>query len=282
MKLNLNFFFLLMIGFAVNAQVKSVSYDLRFNNETRLYDAYLIINEGNAHTPLERLQFNSLFSIVAPGNASFIMNKSHMPLVNNADYKGSKAMTWEVSSFLEKVPSLHGKSVYAITPKMNSSSFYNDLKEGDEVKLFSVEISPLPVDKSDVRIFNNQKDPSSKNLEGNNFNQGFTLGGIKQLFSEKEIEKIEQSGKTEISSVEVYPNPAIDHVNVKLQLNHITKVKLSMIDVTGKVIVNKIIEESQGAFIQQLGFNVIPGIYTIKIETDTEVTERKVSVLGQL
>jgi hypothetical protein len=282
MKLNLNFFFLILIGFAVNAQVKSVSYDLRFNNQTRLYDAYLIINEGNARTPLERLQFNSQFSIVAPGSSSFIMNKSHMPLVNNADYKGNKAMTWVVSSFLEKVPCLNGNSVYAICPKMNATSFYNDMKEGDEVKLFSIEISPLPADKSDVRIFNNKKDPSSKNLEGNDFNQGFTMGSVKQLFDGKEVENVDQSVKTEVSSVEVYPNPAIDHVNVKLQLNHTTSVKLSMIDIAGKVITNKIVEGNQGSFIQQLGFNVIPGIYTIKIETDAEVTERKISVVGQL
>jgi hypothetical protein len=283
MKSNLVLFFFFITILHSIAQVKSVSYDIRYNNQTGLFDAFLLVNEGEAHSQVERLQFNAQFSIVTPGHTSFSIEESFMPLENNRNYKGTKAARWEVASFFENEDVLNGNSIYAVSPRLFNTSFYNDLKEGSEVKLFSMSVTPVPVDKKKVRIFDNIKDPSAKKFGGSNFENGFTMGGVTQLYNvnhSMNIPNLEKGGET---FSKVYPNPALDHVTIDYSITAVSNVKVIMTDNTGKIIISKIYTENAiGNLSRQFNFQVTPGMYTISIDNGNSKEEHKIVVVAQI
>ena len=65
------------------SQIQSVDYSLRFNNETCLFDCFLIVNEGKTKSTVSRAQFNSQVTIVVPVSSSVFIEESFMPLRDN-------------------------------------------------------------------------------------------------------------------------------------------------------------------------------------------------------
>ena len=167
------------------SQISSVKYQLKFDESTGFYDVYLIAQKGNAKTIRDRVQFNSQISLVVPTSTKVAVAQSIMPIQNNFSMQGGKPMPWLVSSELV-APSVAPKNDFvAITPSMNPTSFFNEVKEGEAVKLFSLKVTPLPVCKSDIRLFENELDPSSDvfGMGGGDFNNGYTIGGIEQKYN---------------------------------------------------------------------------------------------------
>jgi hypothetical protein len=273
---------LILISFSqVYSQIKSVSYDLRYNTITNQYDAYLIILDGEAHSSKERIQFNAQLSIITPSNTSFTMEKSYMPLENNSNYKGTKSVNWEVSNNMDKVSAIGGKSIYSIAPKLNKTGFYNDLKVGDEVKLFSIEVSPMPVNKADVRLYSNTEDPKSEEIYGSDFRNGFTVGGVAQLYKEMEANRSIDLVKSFTSNV--YPNPAVNHVNVDITSAKEESVNLTIVDVNGREVLNNTFEKKNGGLMTKyVPLNVAPGIYSMKVTMAGQTQEHKIVFVGQL
>lgn len=93
-------------------------------------------------------------------------------------------MEWAISSKVTSPSVSPEYDFYGITPKLAPAGFYNTLKEGDLIKLFSVRIEGDEFDHSMVRIFNNENDPRSfeEGMLNGDFSNGFTLGGYTQLF----------------------------------------------------------------------------------------------------
>jgi hypothetical protein len=273
--------FILFSFSQVYSQIKSVSYDLRYNAITNQYDAYLIILDGEAHRSKDRIQFNAQLSIITPSNTSFTMEKSYMPLENNNNYKGNKSVNWEVSNNMDKVSAIGGNSIYSIAPKLNKTGYYNDMKVGDEVKLFSIEVSPMPINKADVRLYSNTSDPKSKDLFGSDFRNGFTIGGVAQVYNEMQEKNTADLVKEFTSSV--YPNPAINHVNVDITSAKEEKVNISIVDVNGREVLNNTFDKkNSGLMTKYLPLNVAPGIYSMKVAMAGQTQEHKIVFVGQL
>ncbi len=177
----------LLLGFAffpqLNAQVKSVKYELKHNQQTGLFDCYLLIDEGNAISKRERLQFFSQISLVVPTNSIVKVEKTYMPLQNNQEYKGTTPIEWDLQKPL-RAPSASPKmDFYSLVPVLSPSAFYNDIKQGDKILLFSVNVKTDKLD--DVRLYNTAIDPDATaiGMKGRDFTNGFCIGGAQNYYT---------------------------------------------------------------------------------------------------
>jgi len=175
------FFLITQIGFA---QIQSVDYSLRFNNETCLFDCYLIVNQGKTKSTVSRAQFNSQVTIVVPVTSNVFVEESFMPLRDNQEFRSAEPVSWEISNELEQPAELSSSRLVSISPILAPTAFYNDLEQGDEVKLFSLKVNPIVNCAEGVRLFDNQKDPNSASggMMGADFSNGFTVGGVAQKY----------------------------------------------------------------------------------------------------
>jgi hypothetical protein len=176
--------FLLHISDQCMAQVSGVNYQIRFNPATCLYEARLIITGGSATSAIQRAQFSAQYSIVVPTGSSVNIAANHMPLQNNQNYGGAQPTIWYISSSVQNPAALAGYDLYSITPTLTPTSFYNNLNTGDTVRLFSLQINPLPICGFGVRPYENGVDPDSSapGMAGGDFSNGFTIGGTAQKY----------------------------------------------------------------------------------------------------
>ena len=78
----------------IHSQVTSVDYQIKYNDSSCVYDAYIIINAGSATTVPQRIQFNAQYSIIVPTGTDLTISESYMPLQSNATYTGTTPLTW--------------------------------------------------------------------------------------------------------------------------------------------------------------------------------------------
>ena len=174
------------------AQISSVNYQVKFNAQTNLFDCYLIVKEGNTNSVSERAQFNSQLTLVIPSGSNISLKESYMPIQNNQKYNGNIAQSWILTN-IRQSPSIDVSHDYvSFVPNLSPTSFYNDLKSGDQVKLFSVSITPIESCGSEIKLFDNITDPSSRSngMYGGDFSNGFTIGGITPKYAGNEDIKI--------------------------------------------------------------------------------------------
>lgn len=169
----------------ISSQVESVNYKLKYNSETCLFDCYLVVNEGAAKKTLHRAQFNAQITLVAPLESNVHITESYMPLINNQDSRSTQPAQWELSNEIESPHQLKGFRLVSIFPELLPTAFYNEVNAGDEVKLFSFSVIPTLDCAKDVRLYNNNEDPSSlgKGMAGSDFRNGFTIGGVDQKYA---------------------------------------------------------------------------------------------------
>ena len=175
---------LLCSAVSSKAQVRGVQFALAYNSLTNLFDCFLYVKEGSAQSTIERIQFNAQFSLVVPTGSTVEVRETHMPLVDNQLLKGVLPIKWAITSKLSSPQIAPDIDLYGITPNLAPAGFYNELEEGDFVKLFSVAVEAEALDYSQVRIFDNQKDPKSYQIgmKNGDFSNGFTMGGYLQLY----------------------------------------------------------------------------------------------------
>lgn len=178
------FALLLTAGF-VNAQVSQINYQVKFNPVTNLFDGYLLVKKGTATSMRERVQLNAQFTVVVPSGSNVEVVKSYMPLQNNQNYEGSKAAAWTVSNVKEQPFTDPFNDYVSIIPNLSPSAFYNDLKEGDAVKLFSFKVNSVANCGTDIKIYDVRSHLSSseRGMSGGDFSNGFTMGGIEQKYA---------------------------------------------------------------------------------------------------
>jgi len=167
------------------AQVTSIQYALLLNPNTNLFDCFLYVEEGEANTTRQRVQFNAQVSLLIPTGAEVNIASCYMPLVDNQSFKGVAPLQWVITSLL-KSPEINPEfDFYGITPTLAPAGFYNKLKSGDLIKLFSLSVEGEEVDLNQVRLFDNDLDPKSgdSGMRHGDFSNGFTMGGFSQLYN---------------------------------------------------------------------------------------------------
>ena len=168
-----------------SAQLEQVSYSLEFNAEQCMFDVYMNVEKGNTNTTMHRVQLNSQISVIAPANANINVEETFMPLIDNQTKSSNTPASWEVTSMLNAPAVSSHLSYHSITPYLNPAAFYGDIKLGDKVKLFTFSVEPFLNCASDVRLFDNESDPTSldEGMRGANFKNGFTIGGLHQSYT---------------------------------------------------------------------------------------------------
>lgn len=175
----------LLIGaLHVQAQVTGIQYAILFNSETQLLDCYIYIDEGQANSTRDRVQFNAQYSLVIPTGATVNIESSYMPLTDNQQFLGTKPIEWNIASRLTAPEVIPDFDLYGITPTLAPAGFYHKMKKGDLVKVFSVKVEGEDIDMDQVRLFDNDLDPKShaKGMNNGDFSNGFTMGGYHQLY----------------------------------------------------------------------------------------------------
>jgi len=191
------------------AQVFGVKYYMEYNMSTCLYDCHIIVTEGSATHPVFRTQFNANYTIVVPTGAIPDIVENYLPIQGNHAYGGTVPSPWDFGSISYDVQGL-GLDYYPVNPSLSPAAQYNDINEGDTLKLFSISVSGNINCGSDVRFFKNGIDP---NPSGQNFNSGFTIGGPSEDF---------QGIASEVYPILEIPDPTIDTSNgisIDLELN---------------------------------------------------------------
>ncbi len=100
----------------------------------------MYIDEGQANSTRERVQFNAQYSLIVPTGAKVNVVDSYMPLIDNQKLTGIESTQWAITS-LVKSPEIYPEFDFiGITPTLAPAGFYNILKKGDFIKLFSLSI----------------------------------------------------------------------------------------------------------------------------------------------
>ncbi len=169
----------------LHSQIRELNYQLKFNDKTNQYDCYLVVKKGQAVNPVERIQFNAQITLIIPTNKTLKIAQSYMPLQFNKKYDGEKPLQWGVSNVSRKPAADADHDYVSIVPSLTPTAFYDNMFEGDEVKLFSFEVSPVVQCGAEVRLFDNQMDlnSSSRGLGGGDYSNGFTIGGVEQKYA---------------------------------------------------------------------------------------------------
>ncbi len=182
---------LLFVG-SMSAQVDGVNYQLKYDTVDCQYDAFLIINAGStiAGNPSSRIQFNSQFSVIVPTGTTVAVDTSYMPLQDNATYTGTVPIEWQIGSIVVNDPALAGYDFISVTPYIDLQTYhYNDLNAGDTIMLFSLNTSPIVGCGDEIRMFENDVDPSSSDLAGGtDFSNGYTVGNTTQIYEANSTE----------------------------------------------------------------------------------------------
>ena len=80
-------------------------------------------------------------------------------------------------------------------------------------------------------------------------------------------------------SIDVFPNPTTDHINLAIQFDLTGTLELSLFDAAGRSVIQQSYIKSERAFYRRLDFGQLPsGLYLLKIELEEAVTFRKIQV----
>lgn len=171
---------------SMSAQVTAISYKIDFNEDTELYDCKMVVTGGNTTAlTISRIQANAQYSVVVPTGSVVEMAALHMPLLGNRAYQGTEPMEWDISNVLKSPAAQNQSDYYSIIPRLAPAAHYNDLKEGDEVTLFSLSINSSLACARNIRPHNTAMDPSpaEPGMLGLDFRNGITIGSPIQLYS---------------------------------------------------------------------------------------------------
>ena len=169
----------------VKAQVKEVHYMIKFNEATQLHDCYIVISKDSATTLQQRTQLSSQFSVVVPAGSNIVISQNYMPLQNNQNYTGTFPCLWTLGNQILSPAVQPQSDFYGITPSLVPACQYNNLYEGDTIKIFSLSITiPQFACKSNIRLFQNGIDPgaAAPGMGGGDFSNGFTVGNPVQRY----------------------------------------------------------------------------------------------------
>jgi uncharacterized protein YjdB len=169
---------------SLDAQVTSVNYQVKYDTSECRYDAYIIINSGSATTVGQRTQASAQFSLVIPTGRTISIVESHNPL---SALDNVTPINWGITTTVDAPTVDPGNKYVSITVPLSPTSRYNaaDVQSGDTVKIFSFVVSDNLQCGEGIRIYENGSDPDSSEpgMGGSDFSNGFTMGGINQLYN---------------------------------------------------------------------------------------------------
>lgn len=193
---------ILFFALSANCQISGVKYLMERQSGKPYIDVYLMITEGSAATQKQRAQFGSQISIITPKSLTPKIAKTYMPITDNQEMKGTIPCDWQILSKTIGPSNDQDHSYFSITPVLSPSSFYNKIKAGDKIKLFTIEVEGNQDCIDGVRFFDNETDAGASvaGMKGADFVSVFCIGGIKSIYkgnlSSKNLIALTQKGNS--------------------------------------------------------------------------------------
>jgi hypothetical protein len=189
MKATIHVITAMLLFTAINAvgQVTGVKYFIKYNTTTCNFDCYIKITAGAQTTTNAalRAQFNSQYSVVAPFGTTVNVVQNFMPLQGNLSgtCTNCQPAVWTASTTVNDDCTTN-RTYVSITPSLSPTPFYNIINLNDEIKLFSISVTPFTQCADSIRLYINGVDPSSSScgMQGGDFSQGFGIGGTTEDF----------------------------------------------------------------------------------------------------
>ena len=155
------------------SQVLSVNYQLEYVDSSAHYNMNLIINSGFATSYLDRIQFNSQYTLIFPDSLNFNFVEFLMPLKDNSNTTGTVPTTYFEHASEDQL----GYTYLALRPTISPICAYNNISAGDTIPLFIFDMGGYH---QEVRLLENGVDnpPTSSD-----YLQGFIIGGFTQKYS---------------------------------------------------------------------------------------------------
>jgi hypothetical protein len=212
--------------------------------------------------------------VVPTGDAVNIMDR-YMPLKDNQNYSGSEPLFWKMSNPAFEPAAQPENDFYPIIPTLSPASFYNDLEEGDIIKLFSFIAGTTGQYDENVRFFKNGIDPSdtAPGMNGGDYSNGFTIGSAENIYNGNAEESCVATDVVEIieSHINVYPNPFQNQIEIELSDD---MSNINIVGANGKIYYKSGFKPKG---ILRINANDFPiGIYYIAMETEHGITMKKV------
>ena len=166
----------LMIG-----QIKEIDLLCDYEEQDAVYHVSIVIAEGSAETPAHRIQFNCQLAFVMDTSIFLSLSQRYTPLLNNVAMTSNTPMNWILKQRIDRPVQDPEHNYITVEPTLNPTAFYNNLFEGDTVRLFTLSVDKGKVCAGSVRFADPALDPPRVN--GVSVQQGFTIGGTEQLYS---------------------------------------------------------------------------------------------------
>jgi len=168
----------------MQSQVTETKFMIEYDDASGNYNCNLVIVEGSATTIVQRIQFNTQFSILVPTGTNFNFVESINPIQNNANFMGIEPIEWEMNYSAIAPNEQPENDYYAFSPNIGGvTSHYNELFPGDIVTLFRV--SADVACHLDIRPVDNVLDETSVNSK--DYSNGITIGSSDQLYFGNEL-----------------------------------------------------------------------------------------------
>ncbi len=259
----------------LDAQITELKYLLKYNCETNHYDVNIKIMDGSANSVLERVQFNSQITILVPTGMNFEIVERYQPIQNNQTYQGTEPNEWSAFSPVYS-PEGHDKyDFYSIAPKLAPASFFNNIEEEEEVKLFSFAVDGEAEYDERIRFFENGIDSKLSMFEGADLRNGYSVGGATNRYNGNLHKNCTVSNIKTVpnSGVKIYPNPTDSELFIETPEN-IKSIK--MIDSSGNKL--KEIKSPIKGFYSLDVEDLETGIYFIQLDNGEYVSTQQFSV----
>ncbi len=108
---------------------------------------------------------------------------------------------------------------------------------------------------------------------GNFVAPDFTEPLFKEIEPEIETEEI----TTQISDVKVFPNPANDFLNIEYETSDFAAVQINLIDLNGRVVQQKLLDETTGQQITQMDIGQLSaGFYFVQLVSEDSMVYKKI------
>lgn len=178
------YFFFAFIFFFINvdlvAQIKKTKFLLTYDTAYCEYIVNLYIVEGLTTNLVQGGNFGLRVGIVTPYDTKIKLTNLFNPKKNNG-----LPIAYNIENTLITTSSCSSQTYHAISISMSPTSFYPvGTETGDTIPLFSFSAdTPIKNCGSEVRLFDNQTDPSMENpeMQGQDFSNFIRIGGVKEL-----------------------------------------------------------------------------------------------------
>ncbi len=145
-----------------------------------------------------------------------------------------------------------------VIPNFQNTGKWYEFFTGDSISVTDI-TKPIKFLPGEYRIYTNKKIAAPK------------FGFVKYSVATKNIDDY-------INDFEVTPNPSSEQIAIKFNLKNAAKISLQVLDIYGKILINKDVQANQGSSRETLNHSLTNGTYLVSLRIENQVISQKIVV----